>query len=335
MKKIAIALAVSVVFSAASAHADEPIIDMHMHADTVSDYPPDMFYCIPLMDNEPVLNPARDYLEQYIEAWQNPVCDDPLIAAASDDELLRQTIERLEANNAIALLQGPPERVRRWMKAAPGRFIPSLQLNVERDGDATVEEMRELFNDGGFVMLGEVSNQYSGVYPDDPRMSEIWALVEELDIPVGYHMGLGPPGARSMFPRYRAAAANPMLLEDILHRHPKLRISIQHMASGFHDELKMMLWTYPQLYVEVSGPITWSDDFHTYMKDLVDAGLASRILFGVDALIWPDMLDRSIEIIEQADYLTEEQKRDILFNNAVRFLKIDPNEAAVRAMDKE
>ena len=31
----------------------------------------------------------------------------------------------------------------------------------------------------------------------------------------------------------------------------------------------------------------------------------------------------SISIIQNADYLTPEQKRDILYNNAVRFLRID------------
>jgi predicted TIM-barrel fold metal-dependent hydrolase len=31
----------------------------------------------------------------------------------------------------------------------------------------------------------------------------------------------------------------------------------------------------------------------------------------------------SISIIQNADYLTPEQKRDILYNNAVRFLRLD------------
>jgi predicted TIM-barrel fold metal-dependent hydrolase len=31
----------------------------------------------------------------------------------------------------------------------------------------------------------------------------------------------------------------------------------------------------------------------------------------------------SISIIQNADYLTPEQKRDILYNNAARFLRLD------------
>ncbi|WP_338241471.1 amidohydrolase family protein [Aurantiacibacter hainanensis] len=329
MRRLSLAT-IAAALAAGPAYAQQPVIDMHVHAETVADYPPGMQYCIPLMANEPVLDHSRPYVDQYGEAWFDAACDDPLVAVETDEELLARTIARLEANNAIALLQGPPDRVRQWVAAAPDRFIPSLGFRIGR-GDAyeDVEAMRELFANGGFVMLGEVTNQYHGIEPDDARMRPFWALMEELDVPVGYHMGLGLPGVIAFYPDFRVSAGNPLLLEPVLHRHPDLRISIQHMASGFHDELKMMLWSYPQLYVEISGPITWSDDFHVYLRDLVDAGLAGRIMFGTDSLVWPEMLDRSIAIIEEADYLTDQQKHDILFGNAVRFLELD--EAAMRA----
>ena len=35
----------------------------------------------------------------------------------------------------------------------------------------------------------------------------------------------------------------------------------------------------------------------------------------------------SIGIIQNADYLTPEQKRDILYNNAARFLRLDATRA--------
>ena len=39
--------------------------------------------------------------------------------------------------------------------------------------------------------------------------------------------------------------------------------------------------------------------------------------------MWPKLMAYSISIIQNADYLTPEQKRDILYNNAVRFLRLD------------
>lgn len=47
---------------------------------------------------------------------------------------MEQTIEVVGRRNIIGVLSGPPERVHRWSEAAPGRFIPSIPLNVGRDG---------------------------------------------------------------------------------------------------------------------------------------------------------------------------------------------------------
>ena len=46
-------------------------------------------------------------------------------------------------------------------------------------------------------------------------------------------------------------------------------------------------------------------------------------MFGTDQLLWPKLMSYSISIIQNADYLTTEQKRDILYNNAARFLRLD------------
>ena len=44
---------------------------------------------------------------------------------------------------------------------------------------------------------------------------------------------------------------------------------------------------------------------------------------------WPGAIGEAIKSIEQAPFLTESQKRDILYNNAARFLRLD--EAEIRA----
>jgi predicted TIM-barrel fold metal-dependent hydrolase len=43
-------------------------------------------------------------------------------------------------------------------------------------------------------------------------------------------------------------------------------------------------------------------------------------------MVWPELLDIGIDIIEKADYLTQKQKRDILYNNAARFLQLSKEE---------
>ena len=45
-------------------------------------------------------------------------------------------------------------------------------------------------------------------------------------------------------------------------------------------------------------------------------------------MVWPETLDTAIESIETAAFLTNEQKRDIFYNNAARFLRLSDAEKA-------
>jgi hypothetical protein len=80
-----------------------------------------------------------------------------------------------------------------------------------------------------------------------------------------------------------------------------------------------------QVYVDISA-VNWlltPEEFHAYLQQLMDARLGKRIMFGTDQMIWPEAVGMSIEAIESATFLTEEQKQDIFFINAADFLKLD------------
>jgi predicted TIM-barrel fold metal-dependent hydrolase len=55
------------------------------------------------------------------------------------------------------------------------------------------------------------------------------------------------------------------------------------------------------------------------------AGLGDRIMFGSDQMIWPEGIGLAIAHINDAPFLTWEQKRDIFYANAVRFFCVTPN----------
>jgi predicted TIM-barrel fold metal-dependent hydrolase len=126
-------------------------------------------------------------------------------------------------------------------------------------------------------------------------------------------------------PAFERAPGARFLLEDVLVRHRTLRVFVENSGYPFLDDMIAMMYQYPQLYGDLST-ITWvipRPAFHRYVEALVRAGLGKRLMFGSDQMRWPEKIGKAIEAIEEADYLTEDQKRDILFNNASRFLRLE------------
>ena len=161
-------------------------------------------------------------------------------------------------------------------------------------------------------VLAELNAQYLGIAPNDPRLEPYFALAEELKVPVGLHLGIGPPGVSydsSRFPplkspNYSGLAGNPLLLEEVLIKHPNLRVYAMHAAYPFRDQMIYMLYMHPQLYVDVSV-LQWAiprPAYYSYLRSLAEAGMAKRIMFGSDGNT--TRLKEGIQAIKDADFLT-------------------------------
>jgi uncharacterized protein len=90
------------------------------------------------------------------------------------------------------------------------------------------------------------------------------------------------------------------------------------------DDLKAILYAHPQVYVDL-GIICYAfpkEEFYEYLKAIVRAGFEKRICFGSDQMIWTQAIAEGIETIKNATFLSENQKKDILYNNAARFLRL-------------
>jgi predicted TIM-barrel fold metal-dependent hydrolase len=106
--------------------------------------------------------------------------------------------------------------------------------------------------------MGELAFQYMGVAPTDSLAEAHFALAEQLDLPVGVHVGPGPPGAPYLgTPGYRMRLSDPLLLEDVLVRRPTLRLYVMHAGWPMGDNMVALLYAHPQVYVDV-GVISWT-----------------------------------------------------------------------------
>src|SRR5512143_4291164 len=230
--------------------------------------------------------------------------------------------------NVTAVVFGDPQSVRKWRDAAPKRVIPGTSFNegLRPGARVAIEALRKAFSTDGFKVMGEIGLQYEGLSPSDPSVDAYFALAEELDVPVAIHMGTGGSGRANVgAPTFRGSMGNPLLLEDLLARHPKLRVQVMHAGYPMIDNMLTLLQASSHVYVDVAGLI-WSyplKEVNRYIERLVDAGFEDRVMLGTDQMAWPRLMAYSISVIQNADYLTPKQKRDILYLNAARFLRLD------------
>ena len=284
-----------------------PIIDMHMHTFQWNKYgdppPPNL-----ITGNMPAARSNTEAIEAYLA-------------------------EMDRYNIVLAVGSGQLEMAKKWKAHAPERFLTGMEfprytapVNKRIEEWPDIDELRKLYESGQLQIMGEISAQYAGVAPNDPKLEPYYVLAEELGIPVCLHTGFGPQMSPYLGdPNFRMRHGNPLLLEDVLVKHPKLRIYIAHGGyPNLEDTIALMLM-YTQVYMDISA-INWlltPEEFHAYLQRLIQARLGKRIMFGTDQMIWPETVGMSIDAIESATFLTEEQKQDIYFNNAASFLKLD------------
>jgi hypothetical protein len=245
----------------------------------------------------------------------------------------------------FAVLTGVPDALLAWHEEIGDRIgiVPSLLFPCENgvavlwgrpcfEGGADwpdLERLRQQVEAGHVQALGEITTQFLGLDPSGEELEPYLTLAEQHDLPVFIHMGPSFPGgaypdtpANLPSPNYRAALANPLLLEETLLRHPTVRVAVVHSGWPMADEMVTMLHHHPQVYAEVGllqeTTLFPRSEYYAFLERLVRAGFAHRILFGSDA-----SLSEGIAAILEADFLTDQERRQILCDNAARFLRLD------------
>ena len=253
-------------------------------------------------------------------------------------------IRQLDSLNVqYIVVNGVPDAIAVWREEFPERVIPALlfpcRAGKAPNGGRQCFEGAQEFPDlrwlraeieaGRIKALGEITAQYLGIPASDSRLDPYFALAEEFDIPVMIHLGLGPPGAAYpespvpyKSPEFRATAGKPLSLEEALLRHKRLRVSIMHAGWPLIDETIYMLYQHPNVYVDIAV-LQYAIPRAAYLstlRRLVDAGYANRIMIGSDSGL--ERMREAMEALAAADFLTDQQRRDIMYNNAVRFFKL-------------
>ena len=260
----------------------------------------------------------------------NPVTGAPLSAATEHEQRLA-VLDQMQKHNVVLAVVSTPSKPAaplhaRWMAAAPRKFIPAVAFDAP--DEITPQAIRAQHAAGRIKVIGEIGAPYAGYSAGDKLYEPFFVLAEQLDIPIAVHVGsAGGAATYNGYPKYRMELNRPLLMEDMLARHPRARVQIMHAGWPFTDETVALMKGHPQVYVDI-GVISWTQpraEFYAFLSRLTGAGLSKRIMFGSDQMVWAETIGMAIENVKAAPFLSREQKADILCRNAARFLRLKPS----------
>ncbi len=232
MKKLLIALALipAVAPAQSTGRYRGPIIDVHLHAHT----------------RESLAQPAPNQRTGQMSP------------KTAEDHMRRSLEIMKERNVVLGIVSGSSvAAVEPWDAAAPERILKGIGV-----GDPSKfmkpDELDRLFREKRLDAFGEVTAQYEGYSPSDPAFDAYWAVAEKHGVPVGIHTGGGPPRTPyACCPKFRLTLGDPLLLEDLLVKYPKLKVYVMHAGGFFWQNALMLMTMYPHVYVDI-GALSWT-----------------------------------------------------------------------------
>ena len=270
------------------------IIDVHLHSYTDTDY------------------------------WGGRVHPTGIESPKNADEHLKKTIALLDRHKIEhAVVSGSIVSIEKYVNA-DSRFIPGY---MDSEKLIPIDRFELLIKEGKIKVFGEVTGVYYGRTLNDPIYAPYLEICEKFGIPVAYHTGGGPPMTPyRCCPKFRISLGDPYHVEDVLIKYPKLQLYLMHGGEVYFEHTVRMMSMYRHLYIDL-GVVLWVDplvkDYAIRLLKLAkNAKVLDRVMYGTDQMVWPGSISKSIDFLNSLDFLSEGEKRMILYDNAKTFLKI-------------
>jgi hypothetical protein len=233
-----------------------------------------------------------------------PFIIDSHIHYVATDVWEKTFLEVYTGHNAMACLlvsMNDLERGIAFAKAHPDRVIPYAAIDI--DSPSVVKDIHKVFA-MGFKGLGELFAKGRWDY-NYPRYDSIWALAENLGMPVAPHTGNLSNGMM--------AHLRPSFLADIAASHPKLIIHAAHFGNPWYEEAAEATRRNSNLYFDMSGS--------SLIKKENDPGYWAQWLWWTDAIGKAHMPKDAVPAWEKIVFATDETP-DQLDENIRRFNKV-------------
>ncbi|NMC14261.1 MAG: amidohydrolase [Chloroflexi bacterium] len=233
------------------------------------------------------------------------------------DERLMAVPTNFSDEECAAFCAHFPKRLIGFTSINPDRYQP------ERKVERAIKE---------FGMKAVKLYPHSGFYPNDPRLIRTYDLCSRIGVPVVIHTGMKAVSWQSM--KYNL----PIYVDEVAASFPDLNIVMCHGGYPWIEEFMAVVYTNPNIWVDLTFMDRIEETFiipglvENTVRRLVQLIGAKRLLWGSEGPYLelplygkqnPSYYQVSQhKLVKRFDFLSEEDKADILGRNAVRLLNL-------------
>nr|CAG8545523.1 13171_t:CDS:2 [Entrophospora candida] len=205
----------------------------------------------------------------------------------------------------------------------PKRFIGLGTLPMQSP-ELAVQELRRCVNELGLVGI-QIGTHINDWNLDAPELEPIWETCEELDVAIFVHP----------WPCETTISICSLIFGGVLERYPNLKFSFAHGGGSFPATIGRIVHGFnvrPDLCaIKIKkSPLEYLDRIQTdslvhdedTLKFLIKKIGIDRIMLGSD-YPFPLGEDHPGKLIEDCEWLTDEDKEKLLSGNALRFLGLE------------
>ena len=199
-------------------------------------------------------------------------------------------------------------------------LIPFITVDVAMPPEQMREEILDKVKNCGARGM-KLHHSFNGIMANDRRLWPAYEVMQELDLPIMCHSGLRPAAGAP----HPACLTEPKLFADVLSDFPRLRLVLAHIGEGYWDQAKYLAKKFPDVCFDCTAitqgypgeSILDNADFISLIREVG----VERIVFGSEFPMLGGLRRKALQNIIDMD-LTEEEKRMILGENAMRIYKL-------------
>lgn len=183
---------------------------------------------------------------------------------------------------------------------------------------------------GEINLMGEMPPLYHKYSVNHPDFAPYLELCEKYDVPVAIHLGTERMNAQySGLKDARLAETTVGKLGALLKEHPSLKVHLVHSGEvyTYYHELIALMAKNENVYVSMGGVLWTHPTVREYSGEFLklakEEKVLDQVMFGSGQGYFPHGITFSVNFLNKFAFLTKEEKRDIFYNNAARFLDLE------------